>query len=62
MILTLFDTVKMSVHMSVTHSSGAHMVREQEWEDPVDFLEPLGLAYQLNIPLRKRLRSNIFFN
>jgi hypothetical protein len=48
--------------MSVTHSSGAHMVREREWEDPVDFLEPLGLAYQLNIPLRKRLRSNIFFN
>jgi hypothetical protein len=27
--------------MSVAHSSGAYMIREQEREDPVNFLEPL---------------------
>jgi hypothetical protein len=62
MIITPFDTVKRPAHMSVSHSSGAHMVHERERRDLTDFLEPLGPTYQGNISPWERLRCNKFFN
>jgi hypothetical protein len=62
MIITPFGIVKRPAHMSVSHSSGAHMVHERERRDLTDFLEPLGPTYQGNISPWKRLRCNKFFN